>query len=115
MIAVGTLVDRLSGVGAVGGGLVLAGLLVWLLGLLIVLRDSKPAERPAIIRAYATCRPLAFAQVRGVKPDTADRELGPTEGEPGKASSTETSSGPSPAASLSPKLTPGESDAQILA
>jgi hypothetical protein len=42
------------------GCLALAGLLVWLAGLLVVLRGSKPAERPSIIRAYATCRPLAF-------------------------------------------------------
>jgi hypothetical protein len=40
--------------------LALAGLLVWLVGLLVVLRGSKPAERPAIIRAYAACRPFAF-------------------------------------------------------
>jgi hypothetical protein len=40
--------------------LTLAGLLVWFVGLVMVLRGSKPAERPAIIRAYATCRPFAF-------------------------------------------------------
>jgi hypothetical protein len=38
--------------------LAFAGLLVWLAGLLIILRGTKPRERPDIIRAYATCRPF---------------------------------------------------------
>jgi hypothetical protein len=38
--------------------LTFAGSLVWLAGLLIILRGSKPRERPDIIRAYATCRPF---------------------------------------------------------
>jgi hypothetical protein len=49
---------HLAQFGVVAGGLVVAGLLVWLVGLLVVLRDSKPGERPDIIRAYATCRPF---------------------------------------------------------
>ncbi len=44
--------------GVIGGCLVLAGLLVWLAGLLTALHGSKPTERPEIIRAYATCRPF---------------------------------------------------------
>lgn len=81
MIAAETLITRLSGFGVVGGGLVLVGLFVWLSGLLIVLRGSKPAERPAILRAYAACRPFALVQLRGTKPDSQARELAPTDGE----------------------------------
>jgi hypothetical protein len=42
------------------GCLALTGLLVWFAGLLVVLHGSKPTERPAIIRAYAMCRPFAL-------------------------------------------------------
>jgi hypothetical protein len=43
--------------------LALAGLLVWLIGLLVVLRGSKPGERPAIILAYAVCRPFVLRRI----------------------------------------------------
>jgi hypothetical protein len=39
------------------GGVAIAA---WLAGILVVLRGSKPAERPAILRAYTFCNPLAY-------------------------------------------------------
>jgi hypothetical protein len=51
---------------AVGLGLLVssvvavAALVVWLLGLALALRGSAPAERAAILRAYATVRVPGF-------------------------------------------------------
>lgn len=64
MIAVGTLVGRVASFGAVAGLVLLVALLVWLIGLLIVLRGSTPGERAEIIRAYATCHPFASGELR---------------------------------------------------
>jgi hypothetical protein len=44
--------------GGVAAWLTFSRLTVWLVGLFIVLRGSKPEERPGIIQAYAMCRPL---------------------------------------------------------
>lgn len=53
----------ISGLSAFGGAVALVGgaaLVVWLIGLLIVLRGSEPAQRSEIIRAYALCHPLVY-------------------------------------------------------
>jgi hypothetical protein len=50
-------------IGMFQAGLVISGvvaiiaLLVWLVGLVLVLRGSTPAERASLLRAYGTCRP----------------------------------------------------------
>ncbi len=44
--------------GLVLGSIVaITGLLVWLTGLILVLRGADPRVRPALLRAYAICRP----------------------------------------------------------
>jgi hypothetical protein len=52
-----------------GNWLVLASLPViamclWLIGLMIVLRGTKPSERPPILRAFALCRPWGYAGLK---------------------------------------------------
>ena len=52
-VQAGTLVQ----IGIIAGSAVaLVALLVWLVGLALALRGSKPKERPSILRAYAICR-----------------------------------------------------------
>jgi hypothetical protein len=66
---------------------------VWLLGLRRVLRDATPAERPAILRAYATCPP-AIAPHRTATPGLSQRRpRTPSRLQP---SPTSTELGPSP-------------------
>lgn len=48
----------------VGGVVAVASMLVWLAGLLIVLRGSRPEDRPRILRAYACCQPRSVRQHR---------------------------------------------------
>lgn len=44
--------------GLVLGSIVaITALLVWLAGLILVLHGADPTARPALLRAYATCRP----------------------------------------------------------
>jgi hypothetical protein len=44
--------------GLVLGSIVaITALLVWLTGLILVLRDTDPNARPALLRAYAICHP----------------------------------------------------------
>ncbi len=40
------------------------GLVAWLIGLALALHDSEPADRPAILHAYATCRPWSLPRSR---------------------------------------------------
>lgn len=40
-----------------GSAVAIITLLVWLAGLIIVLRGTTPRDRPVILRAYAICRP----------------------------------------------------------
>ena len=42
---------------ALGAAVAIAALLVWLAGLILVLRGAEPRDRPALLRAYAVCRP----------------------------------------------------------
>lgn len=65
---------RLTQLGTITCCVVLAGLLVWLAGLLIVIRGSKPSERPAIIRAYATCQPLMSILRRSPRPSARRKD-----------------------------------------
>jgi hypothetical protein len=55
---------------AITAGCVLAfRLLVWLAGLLIILRGSKPTERPDILRTYALGNPLSQMTSRSKSSD----------------------------------------------
>lgn len=54
-------------VGLAAAGLGIVALLVWLAGLAIALRGSKPAERDRILRAYGQCQPRHI-RGRGTKP-----------------------------------------------
>jgi hypothetical protein len=38
--------------------------MTWLIGLALALRGSQPADRPAILRAYVTCRPWSLSRTR---------------------------------------------------
>jgi hypothetical protein len=50
--------------------LLVAPVCLWLIGLIIVLHGTKPSERPAILRAYALCRPWGYvALVRTTNQD----------------------------------------------
>lgn|GEM_PF-1334816 len=49
----------------VGGAATLTALLAWLIGLVLVLRGTKPNERVAILRAYAICRPPSVGSALG--------------------------------------------------
>jgi hypothetical protein len=53
-------ISRLSTLGSVAALVTAAALVAWVIGLLIVLRGSKPDERSEIIRAYAHCHPLGY-------------------------------------------------------
>jgi hypothetical protein len=53
-------ISRLSAFGVVAAVIAGGAMVAWLIGLLIVLRGSKPGERSEIIRAYALCNPLGY-------------------------------------------------------
>jgi hypothetical protein len=54
-------------VGLAAAALGTIALLVWLAGLVIVLRGTKPEDRDAILRAYGECQPRR-ARRHGNKP-----------------------------------------------
>jgi hypothetical protein len=58
MCAIDDGLSRLSTFGNVAALVAAAALVTWIIGLLIVLRGSKPNERSEIIHAYAHCNPL---------------------------------------------------------
>jgi len=58
MCAIDDGISRLSTFGGVAALVATAALVAWTIGLLIVLRGSKPNERSEIIHAYAHCNPL---------------------------------------------------------
>jgi hypothetical protein len=60
----GQLLDRFPLVGIATVALGALGLLVWLAGLAIVLRGSRPGERAEILRAYGASLPL-IARAKG--------------------------------------------------
>jgi hypothetical protein len=47
--------DAIAATGVVAGVIGIVTLLTWLAGLAMALRGSRPAERPEILQAYATC------------------------------------------------------------
>jgi hypothetical protein len=49
----------------IGGAAAFTALLVWLTGLVLVLRGTKPNERASILRAYAMCRPSSVCSALG--------------------------------------------------
>jgi hypothetical protein len=53
-------ISRLSTFGGVTALVATAALVAWIIGLLIVLRGSKPDQRSEIIHAYAHCHPLGY-------------------------------------------------------
>lgn len=53
-------ISHLSTFGSVVALVAGAALVAWVIGLLIVLRGSKPDERSEIIHAYAHCNPLGY-------------------------------------------------------
>jgi hypothetical protein len=53
-------ISRLSTFGSVAALVAAAALVAWIIGLLIVLRGSKPDQRSEIIHAYAHCHPLGY-------------------------------------------------------
>jgi hypothetical protein len=51
------MIDWIGNVAVFGAGVAVAvGRLMWIAGLVLALRGSAPHERPAILRAYATCQ-----------------------------------------------------------
>jgi hypothetical protein len=54
------------GLGAIG--LAAVGSLVWLAGLIVVTRGTKPSERPAILRAYGASQPRQLPRPRRLAP-----------------------------------------------
>jgi hypothetical protein len=81
MVAIETYIGRFSGFTAVAGCIVFTALLVWLVGLMIVLRGSRPKERPDIIRAYAMCQPFTCVRSRGTKHASERAALAQADGE----------------------------------
>lgn len=57
--------SRLSTFGGLAALVVAGALITWLVGLLIILKGSKPEERSEIIRAYALCNPLVYLRRSG--------------------------------------------------
>ena len=53
-------ISRLSTFGSIAALVATAALVAWTIGLLIVLRGSKPNQRAEIIHAYAHCHPLGY-------------------------------------------------------
>lgn len=61
------------------GAVALVALLVWLTGLVLVLRGSAPNDRPRILRAYALCRPPIVCRRRADAPLLSCRDQLPEE------------------------------------
>lgn len=72
-------ISRLSTFGSVAALVAAAALVAWIIGLLIVLRGSKPNERSEIIHAYAHCHPLGYLR-RNTAPRSEGSALAHTKG-----------------------------------
>jgi hypothetical protein len=51
----------------IGAVVTITGFVVWLIGLMVAVRDIPARERADVIRAYATCRPFRTSTDNGRK------------------------------------------------
>jgi hypothetical protein len=72
-------ISRLSTFGGVAALVAAAALVAWIIGLLIVLRGSKPDQRSEIIHAYAHCHPLGYLR-RNTAPRSKTQHLAHAKG-----------------------------------
>jgi hypothetical protein len=75
----GSLVSRLSTFGNVVALVAGGALVAWVIGLLIVLRESEPDKCSEIIHAYAHCNPLVYLR-RNTAPRGESSVVAPTKG-----------------------------------